>query len=464
MYSYRDHRYINSYVEQIKFHLDQLRDGQLEALLYPKMHLRNVCEAPQQPVEPGTRRSSRILTELVSDLDFSSDGLLLAASSGNCLTLYDPQRGRSWKSLWNPTKTNSTITGLIFIGEKKFAAADVNGNIGVFDARKFTVPLNVFRAHSQHIQSLNYDASCEWLISTDSNGLMQYHYLPAFEVSGVDLQKDLHYGTLLTCPVLNQFAITSDMEKKRQMLVMCSKNNGSLYIIDNLDLRNLENDLRSIRFDDSLKLHLSMSPALAAPNRRNRIRMIDQEEYLPGANLNISKFAQALFFPHSSILLLKFTTKKKSLLGMETKDWLSCVKIDETRQSHSVLLKSYGSNVLNETLLYVAEETRFATLRDKKASITQCHRIVASPTKEGIRLLSFSPHLPTLETALHRKHHSSSDVMSMFWPTGPEDMYTVTTMSSSNAFPLTCKFSPANNLLLAVGDNDGQVLFYQPKL
>ena len=463
MCSYGDHRYINSYVEQIKFRLDQLRDGQLEALLYPRMHLRNICEAPQQSVEPGTRQRSRIINELVSDLDFSPDGLLLAASSGNCLTLYDPQRGRSWKNLWNPMKTNSTITGLVFTGDKKFAVADVNGSIGVFDARKFTVPLNVFRAHSQLIQSLNYDASCEWLISTDSNGLMQYQYLPAFEISGVDLQKDLHYGTLLTCPVLNQFAIGFDTEKKAQMLVMCSKNNGSLYIVDNLDMRNLENDLRSIRFDDSLKLHLSMSPALAAPNRRNRIRMIDQDEYLPGANLSISKFAQALFFPHSSVLLLKFTTKKKSLLGMETKDWLSCVKVVDTRQSHSVLLKSYGANVLNETLLFVTEEVRFATLRDKKASITQCHRIIASPTKEGIRLLSFSPHLPALETVLRRKH-LSSDVMSMFWPTGPEDMYTVATMPSTNSFPLTCKFSPANNLLLAVGDNDGQVLFYQPKL
>ena len=464
MYSYRDYGSINSYVEQIRIHLDRLRYDQLESLLYQKMHLRNICEAPQQPVEPGTRQESRIITEPVSDLDFSPDGLLLAVSIGNCLTLYDPQRGRPWKNLWNPMKTNSTITRLVFTGDKKFAAADVNGSIGVFDARKFTVPLNVFRAHNQQIQSLIYDASYEWLISTDSNGLIQYQYLPAFEITGVDLQKDLHYGTLLTCPVLNQFAISSDMEKKTQMLVMCSKNNGCLYIIDNLDMRNLENDLRSIRFDDSIKLHLSMSPALAAPNRRNRIRMKDQDEYLPKTGLSISKFAQALFFPQSSILLLKFTTKKKSLLGMETQDWLSCVKIDDTRQSHSVLLKSYGSNVLNETLLYYTEETRFATLRDKKASITPCHRIVASPTKEGIRLLSFSPHLLTLETALHRKHHSSSDVMSMFWPTGPEVMHTVTAIPSTNAFPLTCKFSPANNLLLVVGDSDGQVLFYQPKL
>lgn len=442
----------------------------LEALLYPFMQVRNVCEAPKRVVELGTRRPSRYIPEFVSDLSFSPDGILLAAATGEHLHLYDPNRGKIKHTVWD-AHGKSSISTLTFTGDRKFVCGDNNGGIGIWDVRKFKEPLNTFRAHSQRVNRILHVPDLDWLLTSDNDGQVFYWYLPAYEVKDVQLEKDLHCGMLLNCPLLNQMCIAQESAVLygNKQFVMTSKNGGSLYIIENLDLRHLANDIdaKNVCFNENLKLYLAMNPSLASFGKRNRIRYVDEEDFIPVSGASISNFSHIECIPNTLLMLMRCTTKKTSFVGAETKDWTICARLNPKKLQFNNLLRSFsiGSNVLDESLLYATEEPRFATLKEKRGCVSRCSRIIASPHKLGVRLLSFTPNLLDIESAI-LKRQSIDDATSFFWPTTSDEMNTVTLMKSNGArgtFPLCCKFSPID-LLLAVGDNNGNVSFYQPKL
>ena len=463
---------VYDYVIKTRLGLEPPNMKYLESLLYTKMELTGTCEAPNNgkiSMEGAPRpRRNRYETDvdLVSDLQFSppQGGLFLASTIGNHLSLYDPLRCTPFQQLSNELGgESSALTRLTFTSSAdKLAVADVRGHVALFDCRKLSEPLNSLRLHTQSVRTLLYDSTNNWLITADCTGHVQWNLLPALEIRGAQLQKGLHFGTILTSPSINQVALSSTHK-----LAICSKNNGSLYIIDKLDLKHVGHDLKNVRLDDSLRLHLGLSPELNSFGKRNCIRIIDPEEFTPELGSTVSKFSQAQFIYQSCIdtLLLKFTTKRKLLFGMETKDWITCVKVKESNRSLS--LSPYGSDILEESLMFANEEPRFYTLTEKKAGISPCNRVIASPHIKNIRLLSFTSNLQSLDATVEWKKTNnvvSHNGMELLWPQEFKEMYTVKLMSVDKGYPLCCEFSPVSSSLIAVGDSEGRVMFYQPKL
>jgi hypothetical protein len=401
---------------------------------------------------------------MVSALEFSPDGMFVASAVGNHLSFHDPLNGTLWSRVSNAIpEENSILTALCFTGDKKLAVGNNYGSVALYDCRKLMQPLNIYDiANHQCIINLIYDSSTNWLISTDHGSSIQYHNASALEIKDAALERGLHFGTFLTCPSLSQIAL----QRMSNKLVICTKTAGSpLYVVDNVSVKHIPQDLKSVRFDDSLKIHLSLSPYISDfSRRRNRIVIIDQHEFAPEPpGMIISKFAQVKIISNVGILS-KFTTKKRTLTNVEIKDWITCIKLNQQEVVSSTnFLSPYASNVLDDRLMFLSEEPRFFTLKEKKADISNCHRIIASPHSDGVQILAFNQDLKSIDDTLYLNEKYFHKAIDIFSSAGSSQTMTkVKLMDINKGYPVCCKFSPINNVCLAVGDSEGRVLLYQP--
>ena len=431
--------------------------GILEAHLYSKVKLRNVCEPPL--IEQQSAGNSPQTVDFVSDLAYTPDGAMLVAAVGENLLLYDPNRGSVRRVI---VKAIGEPVSLVTItDQRKVIVGGANGSIGIFDIRDFSKPVSIFKAHSQQIRSLFHLPDLDWIISSDPSGQVSYWFLPA--VTTMNSRQDLdqaHHGTLLTCPSLSHFCISNYTQK----LAVCSIANSSLFLIENLDMACLKSDIEQVTFDSGLQMHLGMNPRLAGMQRRNRIKVLSLDEYSPLLGANVSSIAHMEFIPSSPILVVRCTTRHQSYLsGIETKDW-TCVSMTGSREKQQNSVPFFqnfgtGSDIFTEHLLYSTEEPRFANIQDKKFDLSNCGRVIASPHERGVRLFSFSPELNDIEEMMRQKKRES---MGMFWKTDPASLHTMKLVSTASQ-TICCKFSPVD-ILLATGDRQGNVSFHQPVL
>ena len=439
------------------------RLSSFEEVLFPKTSFRDVCKTTTVQNERMPQRYARQVPEFVSDLCFSPDGMFLVATCGDNLHMIDPNLGRVVNNVLNAHE-NTGLSNLIFYSERKFCCSTVNGCVGFWDARKMSHPLNSFRVHSNAVSKMLYDKDLEWLITSDKDGRILYWYLPAFECSGVNPQ-DEHYGSLINCPMLNQMCIVNGHFGRK--LILSAANSGCLYVIDNLNFEQLarNNDLKRVSLGENIRHFLGLNPRLGSVGVLNQLCFIDQEDYIPVYGANVSLISSMEGIQNYPSMLLRLTTKSSLLTGTKTSDWTICIKIKDRARRDCNLLNFFGADVLDECLLYKSEEPRFCTLKEKKNCISSCGRLIASPQKSGIRLMSFSNKFHNIEEAT--EWTKKRGVPSMFWPTGPKSFNEVVDMKpdihSARSFPLCCKFSPICTLL-SVGDSTGRVSFYQPKL
>lgn len=449
----------------------------LEESLLKKIELRDILSCPPHPVSDeedngGLRqRDYQSTTNFVSELSFSSDGLLLVANTGESLHIFDPNRGKVYKNIWCP-HANTSITNFSFYSEKKFLYSTTNGCIGFWDVRKLNRPLNFFKAHSDSISKLLYDKETELLLSADKDGHLNYWYLPAFEREGTSVHEH-HRGRLSTCPMLNQMCFINDRFNKK--LVLFSSNSSLLYVVDNLDLEEFttNSELKKLTFGESFKMYLGMNPKMADKSSKNHLWCLDSEEFVPFPGASISNISHMSNFPDSSVLLMRLSTSNPlRTIGQSSMNWTACVRLKDRPRTSFNIFGSYGSNVMHESLLYSIEESRYCALRNKSVCYSPCCRLIASPQKSGIKLLTFSHghrlcSLHETITCSHSMKHSEAGFLSIFSSTSkPKTLHQYDWLNvdtSVKAYPLCCKFSPFTGLL-AAGDSAGRVSFYQPRL
>lgn len=398
--------------------------------------------------------------DFVSDLVFTLDGGMLVASVGEDLLLYDPNRGRLRHTLMNALSSDVSVSMLTAAGREKVIAGGVNGCVGVFDVRAFKKPVNIFKAHPQQICNITYVPEQEWIISSDPSGQVMYWFLPAVSVEG-QLPSQAYHGPLFTCPSLNHICISSFAKT----LVVSSSVSSYLFLVKNLDMVHLQDNMHDIILNDGLQMHLAFAPSLAAKHKHNRIQVLSLEEFSPILGAKVSPVSHMEFLPSSSVLLLRCTTTQHNLPGVERKDWM-CVGMAGISQSEGQYddilgLRNYGSDIFAEFLVFSIEEPRYANLREKKFGISNCGRVIASPNKKGVRLLSLSSELNDIHEIMEKRKKLSFE-QELFWPNGPSSLHTVKLIPAENP-PLCCLFSP-NDILLATGDNLGNISFHHPAL
>ena len=442
------------------------REWWLARGLYSCMQLRNVWEVPATG-NAGEEETGIVAAQdpsadeigYISDVEFSQDGrTLVACSTGNALYIFEPNTGRLRHTIRKPHA--DAVSKVRFVNDRQFVSGSADCTLALWDARKPTASVNILRAHSRPIRSIDYDSNSGMLISTAQDGQFRYWHLPSFQTPGNQAQETDTpglRGVLLTCPNFSQACLSLS-----NRIAAWINTHGTIFVVDNLDVQHLRYDLKSLRFDESIKMQLCWFSPNASVNKRNKIRVIEAEDYSPALGSTVSNVAHSSFHPTLPAVLLRLTTSRKLGFRQDVKVWTCISNLQQhCLGSDAFGGSSFGTNVMEETLLFSTTETKYSSFREKKPCFTPCGRLIASPDKYGIRLLGFSSGLDTCETAYRRSCISSGTLW--FWPSGPADLVTIRKIERATNSTICCKFSP-NDMLLAVGDSDCSVSFYQPSI
>lgn len=471
-YSYARSQQQSSWIGRTSDHTT-LREWYISKLLYPKMTLRNTWTVP--PFESDDMSMEEDTSGFISDMAFSRGGRKLVAGCTNKnLYVFEPNTGKSRAVIRGAH--NNPITRVCFVSETQFVSGSVNGTIALWDIRKSVQSINVLSGHTKSIRSLNYDYDEGLLISSSFDGNVRYWHIPSLQVerSTADNQETESYRCVLfSCPNLNQVCFYDGNHSKK---LACVNSYGTLFVLDNLNLHKLKDDMHGLRLDDSLNLQLSWFTPNADPTKRNRISIVPSEDYCPDVRAKVSKVHFATFHPSFPLVLLRLVTSKRIGMQQETKDWSCLCRLqhslsDENVANYYTSAHGFASDILEEKLLYAEEETRFASLREKRPSFSKCGRIIASPDKRGVRLLGFSEELNTPLDSYQKKKTvpspsagwMSSLFSAEFWPTASSHLTTVSHLERAVDSVTCARFSP-QDMLLAVGDTNEQVSFYQPAI
>ena len=398
----------------------------------------------------------------ISDLDFSPTGrLLVASSSSNTLFVLDPNlSSRGVIQVWDKPHRHA-ISKVCFVGDYQFVSGSADCTIGYWDIRNSSEPLNFLRLHHQPIRSLNYFPDREYLISSCQEGGIRFWHLPSFAVRRDDQEENPNIqGMLLKCSNLKQCCFSES-----QKLATFTNTTNTLFTIQNLSIDHLTQDTDSIIFDDSLSMQLCWIRPNAMPGRRNRVRIADNTEYSPTPSANISSVSH-LSISGSPLTLMRLKTTRIMNFHSEVKEWTCVCNLNDEVSADKDPLQEYvntfGSNILYGTVLYAKEETQYSSFLDKSPSLSRCGRVIASPDIHGIQLLKFSPDMDTCtgRTSTHRN--------ALYDPDGigatPSSLEIITCLPTPEKSVVCCRFSPSDNTLLAVGDNEAKIKFYKPKL
>ena len=446
----------------------------LSCSVFPRMCLRKVWNSHEynhpgreeivEPVEVGVSDADEC--GFISDLAYSSSGrLLVASTSSNYLFLLDPNLGTVVLSYFKPHK--GAISRVKFVSEYQFVSGSADCTIGYWDIRNPKQALNFLTFHSRPIRSLDYFSANDYLVSSCQEGLICYTHLPTFSVDKKEEQsEDTVQGTLLKCPNLNHCYFSETQE-----MAVISNHTGTLFVIHNLDIMHLQKDLQNIVLDDTSNMQLCWFEPNCMPNKRNRVMVVGSSEYSPVESAIIQSMSHLSPYPSEPLALMRIKTSKTLDLMREVKDWTCVCRIKEESQVGNGddglkhYIASYGSNVLNGVLLYAEEESRYASLREKKPSFSVCGRVIASPDIHGVRLLKFSS---SMDTCLNpSSNESSNSIDSLFLLKDSCCSYSKLEVAGhlpgAEKSVLCCRFSPNDPTLLAVGDANGCISFYSPK-
>ena len=400
----------------------------------------------------------------VCDINFSEDGKkMVAGSSIGDVHLFDPNIQKHVATM----NTSHYVLRVCFTGNTQFAVGLSDSSILLWDIRNVKAPVNTLLGHSKLIRGLEYDEESHQLISTSYDGQIRYWHIPSYQVERGDYDNSettRYRGILFKCPKVEQTSVS--WESRR---MVCVNSKGVIFSISNLDLDHLGEDLGMVRLDDTLPLLMSWIMPNASTNKRNAIRIVEGFDYNPHDNSTVSRIHHILLHPRLPLVLVRFCTTTSDHLNITKRDWLSVYSLqnvfDVTDGSKSEAVKAYGIDIMCDSLLYNVEISRYCVLSEKKVCFSKCGRLVASPDKHGINLMSFSHDLDF--PVLTKRNGSISALFepSFYSNNSTPDLHTVLHIPRGSDAVMCTKFSESGGgLLLTAGEKDGKISFHLPKL
>lgn len=445
----------------------RLEESRQRKMLYTQLHVSSTWEyespatgqLPQPVRDPG----------FITDLDFAPDGRYLVASCTNKeVYIFNCHNGRLLNRF--EKAHNDAVSRVRFVSDFHFVSGSVDGTMVLWDIRKQGTELGKLIGHTKPIRSIDYDRNLDWIISSAQDGQVRFWYLPSIggqvehSLAGANEDNSPYRGILLTCPNFNQACLGP------KALVLCKDASSTIFVIENLDLLHMREDLKNKRLDESFKFQMSWFTPNASPTKRNRIRVFECEDYSPVVGATVSSVSHLTFHPYLPLLLLRLTTNRRVSFRQELKDWICVCTLQETYRQYShqasnmgFLMTGFGSNIIDETLLFQSEEERFASFREKRVSFSNCGRLIASPSKFGVRVMSFSKEMHSIDELLILKKSITAGSMWPINPLGPAELLTCCSIERPVGSTICCKFSPTDTIL-AAGDSNNQISFCQPVL
>lgn len=441
-------------------------------LLYSKLTLERKWIKPPSPESddgiPLQSSSAIIQSGFISDLAFSFDGrFLVAGSTCSDVYLFDPHTTRP--EIVIRKASPDAITRVCFAGKNRFVLGSANGSLTLWDARNSKEAVCSLVGHTKVIRSISYDRDKDILVTSSSDDQLRYWKLAECAksvqndtVSEEEIEEPC--GVLLNCPNIS-LACMSPTLKKLALIT----SNGTLYIVDNLDLDHLKSDVHLFRFDNSIMLQLSWFTPNSALKRRNRLRVIGANDTVPDYPAKITKVSHVDFHDSQPLLVARMTTMRQLAPTLVKKEWTCAYSLHEVSDTAALYyshecVASLGSDVVQEKLIYSCEEERYNPLREKRLSFSSCGRLIASPSKKCVRLLGFSKEL-NMPFDWKSKQMRQSSILSFdsLWSSSTENFSVFSTIDMPENVSICTKFSP-HDYLLAVGDINDHVYFFRPVL
>ena len=430
----------------------------ISKLLYPRLCLRNSW-IPRIVTESEEQNPSGI-----SDLAYSHDGkTLVAGSADQNIYVFDPNTGKIANTL--KVAHNSPITRVCYIKGSQFVSGSEDSTIALWDLRKAKEPLNRMQGHSSAIRSLDYNRTSELLASSSMDQSIRYWHIPTFQTK-VD---DQHLngplatnftGILAKCPDMTHVGMHQDGS-----ILVVLNSHGTLFVVYNVDMLPLSEMLKSVRLDDTLSLQLGWINPNCSMTRKNRIRVLSGDDYCPVGQGSISKVSGIQFHPTLPLVMARLTMASTMGFSRRTTEWSCAIDLKQSlldSPSNFIARKSYGSDILDETLLFFKEEKKSGIV-ERKHSFSKCGKVISSPGKEHVTLLTFSPDYrgPYDPKPKATKSTMSDLFVHSFSSSRSSQLTTVGEIKVPGE--VTCsKFSPCDMLLLTVGQRKGHVSFYHP--
>lgn len=403
----------------------------------------------------------------ISDLAFSFDGRYLIAGS-TCSEAYLLDPNTTKPEVVFSQASSDAITRVCFAGDTKFVVGSADGSLILWDVRNTKEAACMLVGHTKVIRSINYDREGDLLVTSSNDDHIRYWNIAMCQAAAQngasneeDLVNPLPCGVLLNCPNLS-LACMSSTNKKFAFITT----NGSLYVVDNLNLKLLKSDMQRFRFDNSILLQLSWFTPNSSLNSRNRLRVIERNDVIPNAPAEVTKVNYMDFHDSFPVLVVRMTTSRKTMFALEKKEWTCAYDFGEKADTAALYyshksMSVFGSDVVQERLIYSYEEERYNPLREKRLSFSSCGRLIASPSKKCVQLLSFSKELNTPFEAKAREQKFST--FDSLWPSSTTDFNVFSVIEMPENATVCTKFSP-RDYLLVVGDTSNHVHFFQPVL
>lgn len=401
----------------------------------------------------------------IGDLAFSKDGRkLLAASSTGEVYMCDPN---TYKFSAQIKASDDATLKVLFTDERYFVTTATDCIIKLWDVRNTKRCISTLRGHTSIVRSLDYDEDSCKLISSSYDFNIRYWHIPSYQIEREENESDseetaLHRGVFFKCPDFALSAISWPCKK-----LLCVNSKGVIFAIDNLDIAHLKKDMRYARLDDTLPLLLSWITPNPSSTKRNSLKVIDSSDYnVSYPQYSVNKIHHLAIHPSLPVALIRFSTSYKTLYSNKMKDWTSIYKLKTKYVVPDIAsfnaVRAFGADILEENLLFASEETRYCTMFEKKPSFSKCGRVLASPDKNGVRLLGFSENLdmPLAEDADVPPPPLASEARA--WGHEPSKLHTITTIPRETDTVMCTKFSEVG-LQLAVGETRGRISFHQPR-
>ena len=439
---------------------DSTHNFELEVskLVYPKLGLRNTW-IPSMLNGFEEQNNSNI-----SDLAYSRDGkTLVASSSDQNVYVFDPNSGKLTNTL--KQAHSGPVTRVCYVEGSQFVSGSEDSCVTLWDLRKATEPVNTMQGHSSSIRSLNFNRTSDILVSSSIDQHVRYWHIPTFQTRRDDQNVDSPLasnfrGIVVKCPDITHACMHQD-----DSILVLVNSHSTFFVIYNLDVLSFAEQSKSIRLDDSMAIQLSWINPHSSMTRKNRIRILTGDEYCPVGQGSVSKVSGVQFHPTLPLVMARLSMASTLGLGRRTTEWSCAITLKQSildSPSSYVARRSYGSDVLDETLLFFKEEKKSGII-ERRHSLSKCGRVIASPGKDHVKLLTFSPGYQGPYDTKPKTSTMSSLFMNTFSPSISSELTTVGEINVPGKVISCAKFSPCD-ILLAVGERDGHVRFYQPIL